>query len=122
MSFEEAALIELTAVAIHTVKKAGQRINDRVVVMGSGTIGLLVTQVAKLAGAEEVITTDLLHHKLKKAEELGADRIINPQCRDVVKSIHKSTGGMESTLYTTVWARKKLSPKLFKLQERASRL
>ena len=45
-----------------------------------------------MSGAGEVIITDLLDHKLKKAEELGADRIINPQCRDVVKSVQQEYG------------------------------
>lgn len=59
VSFEDAALVEPTAVAIHAVRKSEQKIGDKILILGAGTIGLLVLQVAKLAGEEEVVITDL---------------------------------------------------------------
>jgi len=92
ISFEKAALIEPTAVAVHAVRKAQQKVGDKVVVLGAGTIGLLVTQVANLAGAEKIIVTDLLDYRLEKAKNLGADEVINPKSQDLVKLIHKEYG------------------------------
>jgi len=60
-------MIEPAAVAVHAVKKAEQRVGDRVIILGAGPIGLLVMQVAKVSGAKEVIITDLLDYRLKKA-------------------------------------------------------
>ena len=92
ISFEKAALIEPTAVAVHAVRKAQQKVGDKVVVLGAGTIGLLVTQVANLAGAEKIIVTDLLDYRLEKAKNLGADEVIDPKSQDLVKLIHKEYG------------------------------
>ena len=92
ISFEEAALIEPLAVAVHAVKRSGQKLSDTVIVLGAGTIGLLVIQVAKLAGAGKVVTTDLLDYRLKKVQELGGDRVINSQSKDLVKLIQEEYG------------------------------
>lgn len=92
LSFEEAALIEPLAVATHAVKRSGQRLGERVIILGAGTIGILVMQVARSAGAKEVIITDLLDYRLKKAQELGADRVVNPRSEDLVKLIQKDYG------------------------------
>lgn len=98
ISFEKAALVEPVAVAVHAVRKAKQKINDVVVVLGAGTIGLLVMQVAKLAGAGEVIVTDVLDYRLKKAGELGADRLVNPASQDLIKIIQEKYGRNEVDL------------------------
>ncbi len=61
-------------------------------VLGAGPIGLLVMQVARLAGAREIVITDSLDYRLEKALELGADRVINPKCVNVVEVIKKDYG------------------------------
>jgi len=90
LPFEEAALVEPTAVAIHAVRKSGQRLGDRVLVLGAGTIGLLVMQAAKLAGAGQIVITDLLNYRLKKAEDLGTDKVVNSRSEDLVRLMEKS--------------------------------
>jgi len=113
ISFDKAALIEPAAVAIHAVRKAGEKIGDRVVILGAGTIGLLVMQAAKLAGAKEIIITDLLSYRLEKAENLGADRAVNPKLEDLVSLVHKEYGkdgidlvydcvGIEKTIFQAI--------------------
>jgi len=92
ISFEKAALIEPIAVAVHAVRKAEQKIGDKVVILGAGTIGLLVMQIAKLAGTEKTTITDLLDYRLERAKNLGADEVINSKSQDLVKLIHKEYG------------------------------
>ena len=112
LSFDEAALMEPLAVAVHAVKRAGISIGDMVVVLGSGTIGLLTMQVAKKAGAM-VIATDVLADKLHLAADLGADYVVNADTSDpceLVMAITKSRGadvvidcaGIPQTLMQTV--------------------
>ena len=50
----EAALLEPLGVAIHAVDLARVRVSDSVAILGAGPIGLLILQVAKLAGADPV--------------------------------------------------------------------
>ncbi len=92
ISFEEGALIEPTAVAVHAVRKSEEEIGDKVLILGAGPIGLLIMQIAKASGAGEVIITDLLDYRLKKAKELGADKLINPASQDLVEFIQKTYG------------------------------
>ena len=86
VSLEEASFIE----PLNTCMKglAGAQIleGDTVLVIGQGPIGLLFTQLAKLAGAN-VIVTDRVETRLQKALDLGADRALNPDTDDVAATI-----------------------------------
>lgn len=69
LSLEEAVLVEPTSVGVHAVKLGDVRPGETVVVMGSGTIGLLCAAVAKVYGAHRVILVDILDRKLEFARE-----------------------------------------------------
>ncbi|KAI8933667.1 hypothetical protein NX059_009388 [Plenodomus lindquistii] len=74
MSLEEAVLVEPLAVAVHAVKLGDVRPGETVVVMGSGTIGMLCAAVAKQYGAHRVIVVDIVAQKLKfAAQYLGCE-------------------------------------------------
>ncbi|MFE2031695.1 NAD(P)-dependent alcohol dehydrogenase [Streptomyces scopuliridis] len=74
---EAGALIEPLAVAVWAVRRAGVEFGDRVLVTGAGPIGVLVMQVARAAGATEVIVTDVNDARLDRALALGASAVIN---------------------------------------------
>jgi len=112
LSFEEAVLIEPLAVAVHAVRRARINVGDTVVVLGAGTIGLLVTQVAKKAGAT-VLATDLSNEKLHLAASLKADYVMNAENgkqREMVMAMTKDRGadivmecaGVPQTMIQTV--------------------
>jgi len=84
------------------VKKAEQRIGDRVIILGAGPIGLLVTQVAKVSGAKEVIITDLLDYRLKKACDLGADRVVNSGRESLANLVKEDYGEKIDLIYDCV--------------------
>ena len=69
-----AALLEPLGVAIHAVDLARPRPMDSVTVLGAGPIGLLILQVARLAGAARLFAIDPIPSRTTLAEELGADR------------------------------------------------
>lgn len=71
------SMIEPLAVAVWAVQRAQVGLGHRVLVTGAGPIGLLVAQVAKAAGAAEVVVTDINDDRLAVAAELGATRTIN---------------------------------------------
>lgn len=68
------ALTEPTAVALRAVRKAGVEIGQTVVVLGCGTIGLLLVQLSRAAGAR-VVGVDTAPARLELAQALGADAI-----------------------------------------------
>lgn len=65
-SFEQGALVEPAAVAVHAVRRAGDLAGKNVAVLGAGPIGNLVAQVARSAGAN-VLITDVSDHRLEFA-------------------------------------------------------
>lgn len=73
-----AALAEPAAVASHAVGQAEQHLGDIVAVIGAGTIGLLVGELARLAGASRVVAVDLEPGRRELACELGANAAFAP--------------------------------------------
>lgn len=69
----DAALAEPASVAAHAVARSGMGLGDLVVVMGAGTIGLLVSELAQLAGASRVVVIDPDAQRRELACDLGAD-------------------------------------------------
>lgn len=69
----DAALAEPASVAAHAVARSEMGLGDLVVVMGAGTIGLLVSELAQLAGASRVVVIDPDSQRRELACDLGAD-------------------------------------------------
>jgi 2-desacetyl-2-hydroxyethyl bacteriochlorophyllide A dehydrogenase len=77
LSYEEAAMLEPLASAVHAVKLAKIEKEPSVTILGAGTIGLLILQVAKAFGVKKILVMDILEFKLEVAKKLGADTIMN---------------------------------------------
>jgi L-idonate 5-dehydrogenase len=77
MTMGEAAMAEPLAVCLHAARRAGPLQGKRVLVTGSGPIGMLCMMVARQGGAAEVVMTDVSAPPLAKALALGADRALN---------------------------------------------
>lgn len=69
----EAALAEPAAVAAHALARSGMSLGDLVVVIGAGTIGLLVAELARLAGAARVVAIDPAAVRRELACDMGSD-------------------------------------------------
>ena len=82
MSFDEGAMIEPLAVAVHAVRKFGDIKDMCVAVLGAGPIGILVAQTAKGMGAKSVLITDVSEVRLAKAKECGVDFCVNTKNAD----------------------------------------
>jgi L-iditol 2-dehydrogenase len=76
-TFEQGALIEPVAVAVHATSRAGDLNGRRVAVLGAGPIGNLVAQVAQAAGAK-VLVTDVSEYRLDIARQCGLQHTSNP--------------------------------------------
>lgn len=82
LSFDEGAMIEPLAVAVHAVKQIGAVEGLKVAVLGAGPIGNLVAQTAKGMGAHSVMITDISDLRLNMANECGIDYCINTKTTD----------------------------------------
>lgn len=72
LSFEQGAMVEPLANAVHAWHLAAPAPGDRIAVLGAGTIGLMSLLVAKHHG-HDVTITDLADDRLAVAGRLGAD-------------------------------------------------
>jgi L-idonate 5-dehydrogenase len=77
LSYRAAACAEPLAVALHTVTRAGDVLGRRVLVTGSGPIGVLAVAAARLAGAGEIVVTDVFDQPLQIAKRMGATHVVN---------------------------------------------
>src|SRR5690606_2257243 len=91
LPYTVAALTEPTAVAVHAVGLAPIRPYDRVLVIGAGTIGLLAMQVLRMAGAREVIVSDVSEARLAVARQMGALHTVNPSAQDFAGAVRDLT-------------------------------
>lgn len=98
LSYERAAMVEPVAIALHAVARAPVRATDTAVVIGTGTIGLLVIQALRVAGAGRIVAVDLDAAKLALARELGARVALRPGPDDVAAEIAALTDGRGADL------------------------
>jgi threonine dehydrogenase-like Zn-dependent dehydrogenase len=87
---EVTALQPLVGV-VATVAYSGLRLVDTVVVLGQGTMGLNVTQVARVCGAARVIAVDIREEALEFARLIGADLTVNASVKDPVAAVLEAT-------------------------------
>ena len=77
LSPAEAAMAEPLSVCLHATRRAGDMLGKRVLITGSGPIGVLCIVSARAAGAAEIVVTDLCGPALAYAAAVGADRTLN---------------------------------------------
>ena len=71
--------VSLGAVALVAAHDARIKLGDHVAVIGLGAIGLLLVQMARLAGARRVTAVDPVAPRRELALELGADEALDPR-------------------------------------------
>jgi len=76
VSFEEGALLEPLSVAVHACRRAGIGLGHKVLVCGSGPIGLVSLVTAKAMGAAVIVVTDISEERLSMAKKMGANHTV----------------------------------------------
>ena len=74
ISLREAALIEPVSCAVHGMHRLNVQSGDTILIVGAGTMGLLLLQLALHGGASRVAMVDVNMQRLARAEQLGATR------------------------------------------------
>lgn len=71
VDFDAAALLEPLGVALHAVDLAHIHVATSLAILGAGPVGLLILQVAKLAGADPIFISDKFPWRLDLAQKYG---------------------------------------------------
>ncbi|MFA4015313.1 MAG: hypothetical protein RUDDFDWM_000393 [Candidatus Fervidibacterota bacterium] len=90
MSFEAGAFVEPLACCVNGIKAVDVGFGERVLIFGSGPIGLLLAQLCKLRGAAEVVVVDLVEERLKTASTLGLTALLSSEI-EADKAIHTNS-------------------------------
>jgi threonine dehydrogenase-like Zn-dependent dehydrogenase len=93
VSFIQGALAEPLAVTLAAAKNGDWGDGERVLIIGMGPIGQMILKFLKAQGNKQVFVSDVLTMRLKLAEEIGADALINGK-EDVVAKINQLTDGI----------------------------
>jgi len=94
VKLKEATFTEPLAVALHAVRKAEIKLGDSAAIIGSGTIGILIGQLARMAGCYPIFIIDHNSYRLSIAEKYGLYPIdtTKEDFVSVVKSETKNKG------------------------------
>lgn len=84
---EHGAFCEPVACCLHGVDMAQIPAGGSVVVLGGGVIGLLTVQLARLAGARQVVLSTRQASRRRLAEDIGATATVDPTAGDPVAAI-----------------------------------
>jgi (R,R)-butanediol dehydrogenase / meso-butanediol dehydrogenase / diacetyl reductase len=81
------ALLEPLAVAIHATSRLQIDPTDSVLVMGAGTVGLLLALVLRHHGVKRIFVSDIVRSRIELSESLGFTALdgSNPQYSDVIR-------------------------------------
>lgn len=93
VSFAEGAMVEPFAVGMHAAAKARITPGDVAVVIGAGTIGIMVALAALAGGCSRVIISDISAEKLQIAAGYDGIVPVNVRERDLVEAVQAETGG-----------------------------
>ena len=93
VSWKSAVCLDPADFALGAVRDGHVRVGDGVAVLGMGAIGLMVVQLARLAGASPIIASEPIATRRELARKLGADMVLDSSACDVGMEIRKATGG-----------------------------
>jgi L-iditol 2-dehydrogenase len=92
LAFEDAALLEAVAVALHAVSLATIAPDSTALVVGAGTIGLLLQQALRVVGCSHVFVADPDRTRLTLSKKLGATEVVSEQVEQHVSELTNGIG------------------------------
>lgn len=93
ISLEVGSLLEPVSVAVHTIDLADIKPGGTVAILGAGPIGLLIQEVAIIAGAAKVLVSEPVESRRKMAKQLGATVVVDPINEDLEMAASELTDG-----------------------------
>ena len=104
VSFEEAAMLEPMAVAVHAMRRITPATTDTVTVCGLGTIGLLLVMFLREAGVENILVIgnkEFQKHTVLERLNLhvGEDNYCDSRTQDIAEWIADRTGGKGTDVF-----------------------
>jgi len=95
VSMKAAALAEPLSCVVHAAMERSKiQAGDNVLVSGPGPIGLMAVMIAKISGAQVMLTgTSVDESRLRLGAEIGADRTVDVMNEDMQEAVSQFTAG-----------------------------
>lgn len=94
ISFDEAAMVEPSAVSLHAVNLANIKIGDRVLIIGAGIIGLMAAEFAKMNGASYIAMLETNPKRGRKAVGFGkVNEYFDATDQNIIPELKAKTNG-----------------------------
>jgi L-iditol 2-dehydrogenase len=98
LSYGEAAMLEPLSCVVYGMDQVSMGPDDSVLVIGAGAIGLMHVAVLKALGAGKIMVAGKREHRLKLAQALGADHIIDAENESTLDRVKELTDGIGADL------------------------
>jgi len=92
LSARLACLAEPLSCCVHGMDRAAIQSGSTVLVLGAGLIGLMLTRLARLAGAGLIVSSEPQAERRARAQEFGADQVVDPSAEGA-EHAHAATQG-----------------------------
>jgi len=98
ITLREGAMVEPLCVGLEASRRGRMTIEDTVAIFGAGTIGLCVLKAAKCYRARRIVAVDINDDRLKLAQNMGADYVVNSAKENLKERIAELTNGKGASL------------------------
>lgn len=88
----QAAYTTLASIALHAVRQTQPGLGDKVLVIGQGLVGLLITNLLKISGAR-VMAVDVVPARRQVCHQMGAERVVILGEQDLREEVRHWTEG-----------------------------
>lgn len=122
ISFEEAALAEPLSCCYNAYHSVGTQAGDKVLIIGSGPMGLLHLKLQRLAGAGTVMMADISDTRLGMAEAHEPDVLINSAREDLEEAVMRHTGGIGADVIIAAVSARAIQQQSVRLAARLGRI
>jgi L-iditol 2-dehydrogenase len=93
LAFEGATLIEPLACCVRGINRAGLQAGDSALVLGAGSNGLMLAQLAQQRGAVPVMIVDPITYRRQRALDVGIDYALDPQAENLLEQVFAVNNG-----------------------------
>jgi 2-desacetyl-2-hydroxyethyl bacteriochlorophyllide A dehydrogenase len=91
VTFEQAAMVEAAAVALHAINISRIKSGDNCLVTGAGMIGIFIIKLLGISGAGKIIAIDNNASSLENARKNGAENVFDPAETNLEEKIRDLT-------------------------------
>ncbi|MGC9318645.1 MAG: alcohol dehydrogenase catalytic domain-containing protein [Armatimonadota bacterium] len=121
VSADAAVMVEPLSIAVQACNRGRVTVEDRVLVIGAGTIGLSVLQVCLARGAACAVS-DPCSGRLEIAQQLGADAALNPEDAELRAQVAEHFGESGPSLVVEAVGRPETVPQALEVVAASGRV